>query len=406
MHAYQNAVYTLHDRDKRNHINILVLQLSNHLVTLLDPGNSIVDKLINDSFGGLLLVDNCGTLAHQVRAELLERVITVIVVLLRLRGSITAVGLDTAMLFSFATHESLKINLIRDGALGGQLLHLLDSVGLPVVDVWVVANTHGATGEDNSTDVIVVTSSADGILVSLGSTSLISENEAGSNPDTAGTHHKSRGEELAVVNTPSGNDLHGASGDGGLVALASLDDCGNQNGGGNITGVATTLSTLGADDVDAEVKALLNVLDVADHVHVQDTGLLQLLDDMLGGDTDGRDEQLGTRLDDDVDELVELALGVIVAVGWGKKKGCIVSLSVSLDVVINGRMVGAFKACDCAPQEDPAKAWGWSRLGTTYLVLRALPPTWGRSKSTPKGAFLSVRYSLSSEICSRSMSGV
>lgn len=64
MHAYQNAVYTLHDRDKRNHINILVLQLSNHLVTLLDPGNSIVDKLINDSFGGLLLVDNCGTLAH------------------------------------------------------------------------------------------------------------------------------------------------------------------------------------------------------------------------------------------------------------------------------------------------------------------------------------------------------
>lgn len=41
-----------------------------------------------------------------------------------------------------------------------------------------------------------------------------------------------------------------------------------------------------------------------------------------------------------------------------------------------------------------------------YLVLRADPPTWGRSKSTPNGAFLSVRKDLSSAICSRSMSGV
>ena len=41
-----------------------------------------------------------------------------------------------------------------------------------------------------------------------------------------------------------------------------------------------------------------------------------------------------------------------------------------------------------------------------YFVLRAEPPTCGRSKSTPNGAFLSVRKDLSSAICSRSMSGV
>jgi hypothetical protein len=61
---------------------------------------------------------------------------------------------------------------------------------------------------------------------------------------------------------------------------------------------------------------------VADHVHVDDAVLVQPVDDLLGGDTDGGDEQLGTGLNDDVDELVQLALGVIVAKGdnllaWG-----------------------------------------------------------------------------------------
>jgi hypothetical protein len=40
---------------------------------------------------------------------------------------------------------------------------------------------------------------------------------------------------------------------------------------------------------------------------------VQLLDDVFRGDTDGRDEQLGTGLDDDVDQLIELALGVVIA---------------------------------------------------------------------------------------------
>jgi hypothetical protein len=56
---------------------------------------------------------------------------------------------------------------------------------------------------------------------------------------------------------------------------------------------------------------------VTDHVHAEDTGTVELLDDGLGGNTDGGDEELGTTLNDNVDELVELALGVVVAVGGG-----------------------------------------------------------------------------------------
>jgi hypothetical protein len=41
--------------------------------------------------------------------------------------------------------------------------------------------------------------------------------------------------------------------------------------------------------------------------------LVELLDDVLGGYTDGADEELGARVNDDINELVELALGIIVA---------------------------------------------------------------------------------------------
>lgn len=49
------------------------------------------------------------------------------------------------------------------------------------------------------------------------------------------------------------------------------------------------------------------------HVHVEHAVLVQLVDDSLGGHTDSRDEELRARVNDDVDQFVELALGVVVA---------------------------------------------------------------------------------------------
>ena len=155
--------------------------------------------------------------------------------------------------------------------------------------------------------------SADSLLVTLGSTSLVGENETSSNPDGTSTHHEGGSEKLAVIDTTGSDDLDGSTSDGRLVLVADLDTSGDEDGGGDITCVATTLTTLGADDVDTELEALLDVLDVANHVHVHDAMLVELVDNGLGGDTDGGNEELGTRFDDDVYELVELALGVIVA---------------------------------------------------------------------------------------------
>jgi hypothetical protein len=116
------------------------------------------------------------------------------------------------------------------------------------------------------------------------------------------------------VDTTSSNDLDGTAGERGLMLLANVDNSGNEDSRRDITGVATTLTTLGADDVDTEVKALLDVLDVADHVHVDDAIGVKLVDDSLGRYTDGGDKELGALLDDNIDQLVELTLGIIVAV--------------------------------------------------------------------------------------------
>lgn len=139
------------------------------------------------------------------------------------------------------------------------------------------------------------------------------EDEACANPDGAGAEHESGSNGLAVENTAGGNDLDGTAGQRRLVALAGLDDRGDEDGGGNVAGVATALTALGADDVHAEREALGNVLGVADHVHVEDSVLVQAVNDVLGRHTDGRDEKLGALGNDDVNQLIELALGVIVA---------------------------------------------------------------------------------------------
>lgn len=263
----------------------------------MQPGNGIVNKLVHDSLCGLLLVDNGSALAHEVRSVLVKDVLLIVV--LALAGFLG---------------ELIEIGLVRDGTLGDELLDLGLTVGLPIVNVVIVADTHRAAGPDDGTDVVIVTRCADSLLVGLGGAGLVSENEAGSDPDGASTHHKRGGEKLAIVDTTSSDNLNGTASERRLVLLANIDNGRNKNSRGDIAGVATTLTTLGADDVDAKVKALLNVLDVADHVHVDDAIGMELVDNSLRGHADGRDEKLSALLDDDIDELVQLTLGIIVAV--------------------------------------------------------------------------------------------
>lgn len=97
------------------------------------------------------------------------------------------------------------------------------------------------------------------------------------------------------------------------MALAELSDSWDEDGRGDISSVSTSFSSLCANHVGAKLETLLDVLWVANHVHVEDAVLVELLDDVFWRDADGGDEEAGARFDGDVDELVEFAFGVVVA---------------------------------------------------------------------------------------------
>jgi hypothetical protein len=173
--------------------------------------------------------------------------------------------------------------------------------------------------------------SSDGFLVSLWCTSLISQDETSTDPDCTSTEHQGSSNSLSVVDTTGSNDLHRLARPRAGLAFAELDHRWYQNGRGNIASVATALASLCADDVNTKIEALLDVFRVANHVHVQNAGFVEAVDDMLGWDTDGGDEELGAAVDDNSHELVEFAFCVIVAVlnlestfqqsNWNSRKG-------------------------------------------------------------------------------------
>lgn len=75
--------------------------------------------------------------------------------------------------------------------------------------------------------------------------------------------------------------------------------------------MASTLSSLGTDYVNANIKGFLDMFGVANHVHNRDTSSVKPVDDFFGGDTDSRDEEPCFLLNNDVYEFRELTFGVI-----------------------------------------------------------------------------------------------
>jgi hypothetical protein len=167
--------------------------------------------------------------------------------------------------------------------------------------------------ENNGSDIVIKSSSANSLLVSLRSTRLLRQNESSTDPNSRSTKHQSRSNGLTVEQTTGSNNLYRSTSERALVPLHELGNGWNKHGGGDITSVTTTFTTLGADDVGAEFEALLDVFGVSDHVHVENAGLVELLNDVLGWNTDGTDEEFGSALNNDINKLVELSLGVIMA---------------------------------------------------------------------------------------------
>lgn len=118
--------------------------------------------------------------------------------------------------------------------------------------------------------------------------------------------------------------------------------------------MSSAFSSLRADNINTNVECLLDVFRVADHVHNGDASFVKLLNDLLCRNTDGANEKCSLLLDDDVNKFRKLSF-------------CVVELGVAKVNMIRCNVIDL-----------------------TFVFL-AFPPTWGSRRSTPKGAFLSLR---------------
>ena len=142
---------------------------------------------------------------------------------------------------------------------------------------------------------------------------LLTQHEPRTNPYRIRAQHQRRRETLSIEQPPGSNHLYRSTREGTLPPLTHLRNGGNQDRSRHITSMSTALAALRTNHIGADVQAFLDVLRVADHVHVEDAGLMEAFDHVRWWDADGGDEELGARGNDDFDQLVEFTLGVVVA---------------------------------------------------------------------------------------------
>lgn len=266
-----------------------------------------------------------------------------------------------------------------DDALRRELLNLRLTVLFPVLDVGVVTDSERATlgsvyqysaqdnrgheiesegrpySENDCSDSVIKAGRPHSLLVGMGSAGLIRQDEAGTNPHAGCTKHESRSNRLATKQAASSNDLHGLAGQWALVALDELGHCRDKNGGRNITSVSTTFAALCANNICTGIEGLLNMLRVANHVHVEDASSVQLLNNRLRRNSDGGNEEFCAALDNNIDKFIEFALCVVVA-DWIK----------SISTAYSSRIADISLGCLTSSSEHsrrPGAATGRRRMG-------------------------------------------
>ena len=138
--------------------------------------------------------------------------------------------------------------------------------------------------------------------------------KARSDPDATGAIAKRRRERATIPDASGSHNGDGLTSQRALVAasLDNVDDAGDYDREGDVTGVPTCFTALNDDHVDTELERLFSVLGVPDNVADHDVGLVQLVDYLFWWDADGGYKELGARLDDNVNELVQVPASVVV----------------------------------------------------------------------------------------------
>ena len=140
------------------------------------------------------------------------------------------------------------------------------TINIPVINVRCPSYSEGTTSVNQSGNGILVASTQERILVRLGCTSLGTRNETSTDPNTLSAPSQVGSKTPTIVNTTSTDHVDGLTSQGGFVTLAGIDTGGDEEGGGDITSVSSTFTSLGTDEVNTGFNGFGDVLGVANHL--------------------------------------------------------------------------------------------------------------------------------------------
>mmetsp|Transcript_8225 Transcript_8225/g.11926 ORF Transcript_8225/g.11926 Transcript_8225/m.11926 type:complete len:247 (+) Transcript_8225:244-984(+) len=153
------------------------------------------------------------------------------------------------------THKVLGIDILHEGGDAGTLhfLNLMRSLLLILHIIWCLEDPHRAASVDDCSNGVRVVRVHDPFLVERTSPCLRGGDETGADPDARAAHSQTRSEAPAIKNAASPHDHDLLTCQRRRLPSHGIHHFGKENGCGDITSVASALTTLSANDVTAHV---------------------------------------------------------------------------------------------------------------------------------------------------------
>lgn len=128
--------------------------------------------------------------------------------------------------------------------------------------------------EYDGSHVIVESARPDSLLMCFRRTSFFAENKARAYPYTSRAEHECGSKTLTIEQTACCHDLYWLTCQWAFPSFTQLCHCRDQDRGRDIAGMSSSFATLSTYDIGTGIQALLNVLWVAYHVHVEHACLM------------------------------------------------------------------------------------------------------------------------------------
>mmetsp|Transcript_133079 Transcript_133079/g.332192 ORF Transcript_133079/g.332192 Transcript_133079/m.332192 type:complete len:288 (+) Transcript_133079:268-1131(+) len=193
-----------------------------------------------------------------------------------------------------------------------QLLQLITAVLLPIDCVGVLDHPHGSACVDQAPMSVMSTRLDNVFLVPFGRSAFHRRHKSCAHPHGISSKRERHGQTSAIIDATGGNHWHRLTCQRRHPTLAQINNHWNQNARCHFPCMATALTSLCTNNVNAGCKCLLNMVWRSNHVHDRNASCMQLVDHVFWGHAHCTHEELCAHLNGDVNQLGQVALCVII----------------------------------------------------------------------------------------------